>query len=151
MMDWGRVRERLEMALFYVCLFLTATAALFLSQVSTLLIVAQLQNTDKPPCELISCQREEAVLSSEDSRPAWLWTLLLALTVPHMVTFLRCLILTYTRWNLLPGGIRLLKLNWNHKWTGLDKLFASLQPITGIIQTFGLCVLFFICSITTHG
>ena len=80
-----------------ISLFLLATGALLLSRGSTLLIVAQLQQREQPRCGAPNCEREEAVYQDDDARPAWLWTLLLILTIPHCITFIHSLILTLTK------------------------------------------------------
>ena len=80
--------------------FLLATAALVLSRGSTLLIVAQTQQQDLTRCGA-TCERAEKVYEDDDARPAWLWTLLLALTIPHCLMLINNLILMYTRWDEL--------------------------------------------------
>ena len=61
-------------------LFVASSAALFLSRGSTLLIVSQLRQSESVSCaETAVCEREEVLDVREDSHPAWLWCLLLAL------------------------------------------------------------------------
>ena len=71
-------------------LFLFSSGALFLSRGSTLLIVSQLRDKEVTRCvDAGKCEREEVFQENEDDRPAWLWCLLLSITVPHMITFIR--------------------------------------------------------------
>ena len=125
----GRVRKRelFAKALGTVCLFLIATGALLLSRGSTLLIVAQLQQQGVPRCGAPNCDREEVVYQDDDARPAWLWILLLILTIPHCITFIHSLILTFTKWDELE------KPGWpakseekQKKWRLADWLMACL-------------------------
>ena len=120
-------------------LFLLATAALVLSRGSTLLIVAQTQQRELTRCG-VSCEREEKVFEDEDARPAWLWTLLLALTIPHCVTLIHNLILIYSKWDEF-----LMERKYGQKrWKLPDRLYVCLQPIFAALQTAGICILFFI-------
>ena len=122
-------------------LFVASSAALFLSRGSTLLIVSQLRQSESVTCaEATVCEREEVLDVREDSHPAWLWCLLLAITVPHMITLVRSSILTISKWedlsqNLLPT----LKGKDRFDWFSL-----VLQPLCSIIQMIGLSTLFFI-------
>ena len=90
-------RDLCAKALGTLCLFVLATGALLLSRGSTLLIVAQLREQGAPRCGAPQCEREEVVYHDEEARPAWLWTLLLVLTIPHCITFIHSLILTLTK------------------------------------------------------
>ena len=131
-MERVKIRELLWKVVGTICLFIVTTGALLLSQGSTLLIVAQLKQKELPRCGAPDCARDETpTFMDDDARPAWLWTLLLILTGPHFITFIHSLILTLTKWDQILLG----NLDWG---------YASLQPITGILQTLGLCILFFI-------
>ena len=116
-------------------LFCAATGALVLSRGSTFLIVAQLHQSELPRCGVPTCEREGVVYHDEDARPAWLWTLLLILTIPHFITLIHSLILALTKWDIL---------RWETEWSAVDWRLACLQPLSGILQTIGLCILFFI-------
>ena len=122
-------------------LFILSSGTLFLSRSSTLLIVSQLRNKEVRRCaDAGKCEREEVVEENEDARPAWLWCLLLVMTVPHMITFIRCAILTLSKWeelfqNLVPTL---------REQTCFDWFSLCLQPLTSVIQMIGLCILFLI-------
>ena len=118
-------------------LFLLASGALFLSKSSTLLILSQLRRDNKEVTRCADkCEREELVEENEDARPAWFWCLLLVMTVPHMITFIRSAILTITKKEeLLQNLVPTLREHW---------FCLFLQLLASIIQMIGLCVLFFI-------
>ena len=135
-----------------VSLFVVVTAALLLSRGSTLLIVAQLRQQEVPRC---LCDREEVLYEDDDARPAWLWTLLLIISIPHWITFFHSLILTLTKLGELekPRETDAAADKRKKQWKPKDWLLVSLQPLTGILQTIGLCILFFIavCFVGANG
>ena len=129
-----RKRDLLWKVLLSVLLGLVTTGALILSRGSTLLLVAQLKQRDLPVCGTPTCPREEVLFDNEDSRPAWLWSLLLVLTIPHIITFIRSLILMFTQWGDL----------WLPNWGLRQWIYALLEPFLAILHTLGLCLLFFV-------
>ena len=128
---------KLGKALGSILLFLFASGSLFLSRSSTLLIVSQLRDKEVKRCAGAGkCEKEEVVEENEDARPAWFWCLLLVMTVPHMITFIRCAILTFTKKEYLYSTLR--------KQSAFDWFSLILQPLSSIIQMIGLCLLFLI-------
>ena len=131
MIRWKVFRNNVGKLLAVLFLWTLTTCMLMISKGSTLLMVAQIRNNGTSNglkrCISTPCERIKEEWKDEETSSAWMWILLIALIFPDIMSLIR------SGFKMFTEGI---------SWP--DVLTLGLSAFLKIMQTIGMCFLFFI-------